>query len=598
MGRIEWRHGRPVAWLFGITVVLPALALAVLAYRALDSDRQLAEQVWREHLQDATRRAYADLERKTLEVRGRAEAIARGERPADGTGEVVISPVLEVARNSPFAWVPDGRMPSIELPAELEAAERLEMRGGAAEAAYRQLLSRVSAAWQGWVHLRLSRVHSRTGKTEAARQELKQAAEGQHAASAFAARFELATGSAEAAAALYGELMAGRWVIEKSPYAFYEERLREWAGGKIGRELLAKAARREAASRLLERTLDGETGWLKDEAAGAFIVRATQARTAAVLVGEQQWRMWFEDFAKSGARDVAVRLQAGKGMSLAAMGLPWGIVAEARDPDAAAQANTGRRRLLLGILLLVGGVLVFGSLATVRLVRRELRIAQLQSDFAATVSHEFRSPLTGIRQLAEMLLAGRAAEDEGRRRRYYELISKECDRLTRLVENVLDFSRMEDGRKEYRVGRIETGEWLRELAGVAEQRRRVDVDLEAELPAVEGDRESLSSAVLNLLDNAIKYSQEDQPVRLQAHVSDGWLQIAVSDAGCGIEAAERKRIFDRFYRGSKAESGAAKGVGLGLALVKRIADTHGARVGVKSELGKGSTFTLSLKVAG
>jgi signal transduction histidine kinase len=245
----------------------------------------------------------------------------------------------------------------------------------------------------------------------------------------------------------------------------------------------------------------------------------------------------------------------------------------------------------------VAGVLAFGSFATVRLVRRELRIAQLQSDFTATVSHEFRSPLTGIRQLGEMLLAGRAANDEPRRQQYYELICRESDRLTRLVENVLGFVRMEDGRKQYRFERIETREWLRELAGIAAQRRTVDADLPPELPAVEGDKDALSSAVLNLLDNAIKYSPDGAPVGLQASGEGGWVTIGVRDRGRGIAPEEQRRIFDRFYRGPEAGGGPAPGVGLGLALVKRIADAHGARIRVESTPGNGSTFYLSLKAA-
>ena len=218
----------------------------------------------------------------------------------------------------------------------------------------------------------------------------------------------------------------------------------------------------------------------------------------------------------------------------------------------------------------------------------------MQSDFTATVSHEFRSPLTGIRQLAEMLLAGRAANDDRRRRHYYELICRESDRLTRLVENVLDVSRIEDGRKQYRFERIATAEWLQGLAQIAEQRRKVDTVLPGPLPAVQGDREALSSVVLNLLDNAIKYSSEESPVVLRAHGAGGWVTIEVEDHGCGIRADERHRIFDRFYRGNNT-AGVAKGVGLGLALVKHIADAHGARVRVESAPGAGSTFFLSLK---
>jgi signal transduction histidine kinase len=284
-------------------------------------------------------------------------------------------------------------------------------------------------------------------------------------------------------------------------------------------------------------------------------------------------------------------------LALTSLGLPGSLWAEAADPTVSLRENESRRRLLLAILFAVAGVLAFGTFATVWIVRRELQVAQMQADFTATVSHEFRSPLTGIRQLGEMLLAGRAANDEARRRQYYELICRESDRLTRLVENVLDFARMEDGRKEYQFSRIETTEWLGEMAAIAARRREVRALLPEHLPAIEGDREALSSAVLNLLDNAIKYSPEGSAVVLKAHEESGWLRIEVEDRGCGIPPEEQRRIFDRFYRGASAGAGPAKGVGLGLALVRRIADAHGARLHVESEPGQGSTFTFSLRVA-
>jgi signal transduction histidine kinase len=125
----------------------------------------------------------------------------------------------------------------------------------------------------------------------------------------------------------------------------------------------------------------------------------------------------------------------------------------------------------------------------------------------------------------------------------------------------------------------------------------VNADLPAELPAIEGDKDALSSAVLNLLDNAIKYSPDGAAVRLQASAEDGWVTIGVRDQGCGIAPEDQRRIFDRFYRGPSTSGGAAQGVGLGLALVKRIAEAHGARIRVESAPGEGSTFYLALKAA-
>lgn len=602
-----------MALLFAATVVLPSLALAVLAYRALDSDRRLAEQAWRERMQDAVRRAYTHLERRVLEIRARAEALSRGERLAAGTSaeraEVILSPALELFPTSAFAWVPDGRAPA-GLPRELEAAENQELRLPSARQAvsvYRDLLPRAPAPWRGWVHLRLARAYERAGEKAESTAALQRAAILPDSPgvmpSRFAARFELASASPQEAALLYRDLNAGRWLLEKSPYAYYEMRLREWVAAGIPPETLAREQRRQAMSRLLERVLQGESGWLTEASVSALVTTSSHSRAAAILTTETQWKLWLAEAAKDVPPDLSIRAgttppgdpRRGPVLSLTSLGLPWSIWSEPRDPAVPGRENESRRRLLLSILLLVAGVLVFGSFATVRLVRRELRIAQLQSDFTATVSHEFRSPLTSIRQLGEMLLAGRGAGDESRLRRYYELICRESDRLTRLVENVLDFARIQDGRKQYRFERIETGEWLRGMAGIASQRRSVQADLPPELPAIKGDKDALSSALLNLLDNAIKYSPDGAAVRLEACAEGGWVTIGVRDQGCGIAPEEQRRIFDRFYRGSNTFGGPAQGVGLGLALVKRIADAHGARIRVESTPGEGSAFYLALK---
>lgn len=604
----KWRDGRPVALLFAATIVLPSLALAVLAWRALDTDWQLAQQSLRERLRDAARQAHASLERHAFEARGRAEALARGDEPVPGALDqllVVLAPELRVAPSARIAWIPDGRAPAgPPLPTELEQAEAREQRSGDARAAakeYAALLEHSPADWRGWLHLRLARSWAHAGERERAVAALREAARLPDSPgplpTRFAARFELAVTSPGEAARLYRDLCAGVWLLERSPYAFYEGRLRELTGATMS----PAESRRQLLARLVDRVVAGEAGWLTEGGTSAQVISAAQARTAAVITLDSQWDAWVAEASQAAPRDVVVRVGAAAGrvsaMSLAPAGLPWSVWSESRDAAARESENIRHRTLMLAILLVVAGALVFGTIATVLMVRRELRVAQLQSDFTATVSHEFRSPLTGIRQLAEMLLAGRAAHDEERRRHYYELICRESDRLSRLVENVLDLSRIEDGRKQYRFEQIATAEWLRGLAGIAGQRRNVEAMVIEPLPAVEGDREALSSAVLNLLDNAIKYSPETAAISLRASGGDGWVTIAVEDHGCGIPVEERERIFDRFYRGANAAGGGAKGVGLGLALVKRIADAHGARLRVESTPGEGSTFYLSLKVA-
>jgi signal transduction histidine kinase len=613
--QFRWRDGRPVAILFALTILLPALALALLAYRALDSDRKLAEQAARERLADAGLQGYERVEGCVEEVRARTEALGRGQRPSaapkPGMAEVILSTELELAPAPLFAWVPDGRLKAgARPPAELLRAEEAEQRENAPREAadrYSSLLAKGAGPWAGWLELRRARAHAHAGEKVQSQAALRRASTLPDSPgsppSSFAARFELSKGDAGEAARLYEALSRGRWLLEKSPYAFYEEQLRTRAGGYIPAERMHTEQERQAAARILERAVNGESGWLREGTSAALVLRASGSRPAATISLRPAWEACLQAAAQEAPADLTVRWgenpPGGSGLasavSLSPLGLPWALWAEPRDPSAAARENRGRRLLLLSILILVAGVLAFGSVATVWVVRRELRVAQVQSDFAAAVSHEFRSPLTGIRQLAEMLLAGRGAQDEEKRRQYYALISQESERLTRLVENVLDFARIEDGRRDYRFEPIDTADWLREMAAIAARRRRIETGLAPGLPAIRGDREALSTAVLNLLDNAIKYSPEGTPVQLRARAENGCVCIEVEDQGCGIPKEEQARVFDRFYRGASAGQRTAKGVGLGLALVKRIAEAHSARLFLESQPGEGSTFTLSLR---
>lgn len=614
-GRLKWRDGRTVAALFAVTIVLPALALAVLAFRALDSDRRLAEQAWRDRLQDATRLAYVHFEERIQDVRLRAEALSRGQPPsgsaADGIAWAVLSPAIQLNPAKAFAWVPDGHAASAApLPSELERAEVQEQRAGdpkTIEASYSNLLQRTPPLWHGWLHLRLARTYARLGDPDRRTRALRQAARLPDSPgsppTSLAAGFELSANSPGEAVRLYAELTRGRWLLEKSLYSFYEEGLRQRAGTGLPPESIAAERRRQSFSRILEKAAGGASGWLQESDVSALVIASSGSRRAAAIVPESAIRAWMPAISAAAPRDLRINLATQSpdrrrliaAGSLSPLGLPFTVWAEPADPSAPERENANRQRLLLSILIMVGGILLFGTLVTVRMVRRELRVARMQSEFAATVSHEFRSPLTGIRQLAEMLLAGRGADDDAKRRQYYELICRESERLTRLVENVLDFARIENGRKQYRFEPIQTVEWLAGLAAVARQRRPVDIDVDRDLPPVSGDREALSSAVLNLLDNAIKYSPDSSVVRLRASRAGEWVAIEVEDQGAGIAQDEQQRIFDRFYRGSNTHGGPARGVGLGLALVKSIADAHGARLGLRSRPGQGSTFTLSLR---
>jgi signal transduction histidine kinase len=174
------------------------------------------------------------------------------------------------------------------------------------------------------------------------------------------------------------------------------------------------------------------------------------------------------------------------------------------------------------------------------------------------------------------------------------LISRESGRLSRLVENLLDFSRMEEGRTQYRFERLDPTEWLRDLAANF-GRGNMSLSVPTGLPAIQGDRIALTSAVENLLDNAIKYSQAGSPIALEAEAAAAELTIRVRDRGYGIAKEDRKHVFEKFYRGSGEISRQVKGAGVGLSLVRQIVEAHGGHVDFESCLGQGSEFRIRLK---
>ncbi len=233
-----------------------------------------------------------------------------------------------------------------------------------------------------------------------------------------------------------------------------------------------------------------------------------------------------------------------------------------------------------------------------RAVRREAAVARLQSDFVAAVSHEFRSPLTTVRQLAEMLEMGQVPSED-RRMMYYHLLAKEAKRLQRLVETLLDFGRMEAGEQRYRMEQLDIASLVRRVeiefsSQSQESGRRVEITGPRNECRVLADPEALTLALRNLVDNAIKYSPCDAVVLIDWAEANGRVSIRVVDRGPGIDAAERELVFHKFVRGRAAAESNVKGTGVGLAMVRQILAAHGGEVLLESVLGQGCTFTLIL----
>jgi signal transduction histidine kinase len=250
------------------------------------------------------------------------------------------------------------------------------------------------------------------------------------------------------------------------------------------------------------------------------------------------------------------------------------------------------------VLLLVLSVTLFGGYLLWRDVRREMRLAELRSQFVSSVSHELKTPLTAIRMFAETLRIGRST-DQHMHDEYLDTIVSESERLTRLLNNVLDFSNIEQGKKTYNLEATSLVEVVRMSARALEYPLsqhgfELRVDLENDLPPVRADRDALEQAILNLLTNAMKYSVESRAIDLRLQRLDGQAVIQVVDRGVGIAPDEVTRIFEKFYRAPTAENKLISGTGLGLTLVAHIAKAHGGRVEVKSMPGQGSTFSILL----
>jgi signal transduction histidine kinase len=231
-----------------------------------------------------------------------------------------------------------------------------------------------------------------------------------------------------------------------------------------------------------------------------------------------------------------------------------------------------------------------------------VRIAELRSQFVSNVSHELKTPLTAIRMFAEALQLEYATDPKAHKE-YLDTIVNESERLTRLLNNVLDFSRIDRGQRNYRMEPVLLAEVVRAAAQtmqypLKDQGFFLSLRVDDQIPRVLIDRDAILQAILNLLTNAVKYSGRSRNIELQLSAKNGSAIIQVTDHGIGIPESEQHRIFEKFYRSSIPENHAIAGTGIGLALVAHIVEAHGGTVRVQSNPGEGSTFSICLPLLG
>jgi signal transduction histidine kinase len=268
------------------------------------------------------------------------------------------------------------------------------------------------------------------------------------------------------------------------------------------------------------------------------------------------------------------------------------VFKKAADRQIAVYAWTG----FLVILL----ILIAGGFAT-RAVGRQIRLNAMKNDFIATVSHELKTPLASMRLLVDTLLEGNV-RDEAQAKEYLRLTVKENERLSRMIENFLTFSRMERNKMAFTIvdtkpAAIASDAIESVKTKFAAHNCHLAVDFADDLPEMPADHDAMVTVLINLLDNARKYTADDKRISLRIFSDDGFVCFAVSDNGIGMTRRHLRRIFDRFYQVDSSLARKAEGCGLGLSIVKFIVDAHKGKITVESKPGKGSTFTVRLPVS-
>lgn len=278
----------------------------------------------------------------------------------------------------------------------------------------------------------------------------------------------------------------------------------------------------------------------------------------------------------------------------------WQVQPTAGGLAKAKQWPRGKIATLIGVV----AVMFVGLLGTVILmvvtIRRQLALAQLKNDFVANVSHELKTPLALIRLFGETLMTGRVRSEE-KAHEYYSIITRESERLTRLIDNILDFSSIESGRKQYKMSPCDLSTIVRQTLETyrlqfEHDHVQHDLFIESDLPIIQADPEAIAQVLLNLINNALKYSPREKWVRVDvrkvARNGSADLCVTVEDHGSGIGQSERSKLFDPFYRVDSDETKRVRGAGLGLAVVKHVLDAHHGRIEVVSDPGRGSAFKL------
>jgi signal transduction histidine kinase len=613
---VKWIDAGRVPAVLATATLISVVALGWFGIRTLQQDRELERQRQRERLEVAAARVALGLERRVQQIE---------EQLAKGSGSRFVSTGIESSGDLRVLFQPEVTpAPPVASP-DLTAAESEEYQRhdlDAAESAYRRIAATgpVSARAAALVALgRVQRLRNDYSRAMEAYDELEQLGPvivaGQPAA-LVARQGRCKTLEAagdrdrlrEEVRRLSIELESGRWRIDRATFDLYDGLVRQWGGAALGSSSIVRT---EAAVELWHAWRRGDLGprgrrvLVRDPVPVMAVWVADADRvtmwieTAAAI--EEQWKSLWQGQGLSvaladvdGRRFVGTPRERSVLLAPSETRLPFMLYASSLASGETMEPT--RRRVLMSGLLLALALMIAAAYAVFRTTTRELALARQQTDFVSAVSHEFRTPLTSMRHLTELLVS-RAVTSEERKAQYYELLARETERLHRMVESLLSFGRMDVDAYSWNLESADVSRLVNDMVDEFRHEpiaagRQVQCEIDKELPPIRADREALSRALWNLLENAGKYSEAGTPIRVFATRQDDSVLIGVTDQGIGIPAAEQRRIFQKFVRGSDAKRSGARGVGIGLALVTRIAEAHGGQVRLDSAPGRGSTFTL------
>jgi two-component system phosphate regulon sensor histidine kinase PhoR len=273
--------------------------------------------------------------------------------------------------------------------------------------------------------------------------------------------------------------------------------------------------------------------------------------------------------------------------------LKLGIVYKGRTIQ---QLVRDRTMLNFGLIIIIEILFLIGTWYVFRSFKTELQLARMRSDFISNVSHEIRTPLALISLYIETILLGRHKPEKTNE--YHQIIYQETNRLTAIVNKILNFSKIEEKKYQYNFTQINLNELLEVVMERFDYHLKnsgfdVNINTDKKLPNTTGDREALIEVLINLIDNAIKYSTTEKKIEIETVYDKTNVFLTISDKGMGIPESQQKFIFDKFYRGTESEVHNIKGSGLGLAIVKHIVEGHKGSITLESSVGKGTTFKLS-----